>query len=466
MGTAHRRPAGCSGTGSTLVTVKGSPAEVLDLCVWDLHDGVRLPLTAQRREAILRANDAMAADALRVLGFAYNETATLAENGGDDDIPVEGLTWVGLAGMADALRPGMTALLHTLHGAGLRTVMMTGDQVATARAVARQLGLAENGAVEVVDVADVERLSQSELAAAARRAHVFARVSPAQKLLIVRALQATGERVAMTGDGINDSPALKAADVGIAMGGAASSEAAREVADVVLQTDDLAMLAVAIERGRTTHVNVRKSIRYLLATNLSEILVVLAATVAGFGEPLTAMQLLWINLVSDVLPGLGLAFEPPEPDLMQRPPNAVTNIVGRSELRRLGLEGGMIAAGSLAAMGWGALRHGPGPQARTMAFSSLIASQLLHALTARSDRHGPLMPGSGTLPHNRPLTGLLLASVALQAVGLFIPGVRNLLGVVPLGPLDLAVTAAAGVLPYVANEALKPARSLRGASAT
>ena len=455
MATAHRTASGASpGGDDALVAVKGSPAEVLELCAWDLCCGTRKPLTAQRRAAILRANNAMAADALRVLGFAFGETSEPAMLDGDDAVPVAGLTWVGLAGMADPVRPGMAALMRTLHGAGLRTVMMTGDQVPTARAVARQLGLAGDGAVEVFDVADIERLSGRELAAVARRAHVFARVSPAQKLLLVRALQAAGERVAMTGDGINDSPALKAADVGVAMGGTASSEAAREVADVVLQTDDLATLAVAVERGRTTYVNVRKSIRYMLATNLSEVVVVLGATLAGFAEPLTAMQLLWINLVGDILPGLGLAFEPPEPGVMQRAPNATDGeIIERRELSRLGVQGGTIAAGSLAALGWGTLRHGAGPEARTMAFGSLVTAQLLHALTARSDERGP-----GALPPNRPLTGLLLASVALQAVGLLVPGVRGVLGVVPLGPLDLAMTAAAGVLPYAANEALKTAR--------
>ncbi len=456
MATVHRA---ASDGDDALVAVKGSPDEVLDLCAWELWRGARRPLTAQRRAAILRANGAMAADALRVLGFACGETPEPVVPNGDDAVPVAGLTWIGLAGMADPVRPGMAALMRTLQGAGLRTVMMTGDQVATARAVAGQLGLAGADAVEVFDAialgAGIERLSEGALAAAARRAHVFARVSPAQKLLIVRALQAAGERVAMTGDGINDSPALKAADVGLAMGGTASSEAAREVADVVLQTDDLETLAVAVERGRTTDVNVRKSIRYMLATNLSEVVVVLGATLAGFGEPLTAMQLLWINLVGDILPGLGLAFEPPEPGVMRRSPNAADGaIIERRELGRLGIQGGTIAAGSLAALGLGALRHGAGPEARTMAFGSLVTAQLLHALTARSDERGP-----GALPPNRPLTGLLLASVGLQAVGLLVPGVRGVLGVVPLGPLDLAVTAAAGVLPYAANEALKAARA-------
>ncbi len=460
MATAHRSPA----DEGVLIAAKGSPAEVLDLCAWELRDGVRQPLSAQRRAAIARVNDAMASEALRVLGFAFANAPPEAPptgNGEGPAVPVTGLTWVGLAGMADPVRPGMATLVCSLHEAGLRTVMMTGDQVATARAVAGRLRLAGEGEAEVIDMAEVGSLSADELAAAARSAHVFARVSPAQKLLLVRALQKGGERVAMTGDGINDSPALKAADVGFAMGGEASSGAAREMADVVLQTDDVAALAVAVERGRTTYVNVRKSIRYLLATNLSEILVVLGGTILGFAEPLTAMQLLWINLVGDVLPGLGLAFEPPEPGLMQRrPEDGARAIVERRDLGQLGAHGGVIAAGSLAALGWGTLRHGSGPEARTMAFGSLVTAQILHALTARSDRHGPLTGEPVPLQPNRPLTRLLLASAALQAAGLFVPGVRGALGVVTLGPLDLAATAAGGLLPYVANEVLKAARPM------
>ncbi|MFL5282609.1 MAG: HAD-IC family P-type ATPase [Rhodopila sp.] len=460
MATAHRR--GSAAAGAAVVAVKGSPAEVLELCARDLHDGLRQPLTAQRRAAILRANDAMAADALRVLGFAFGEVPDAALDAGDGAaVPVTGLTWVGLAGLADPVRPGMDTLMRTLHGAGLRTVMMTGDQVATAHAVARQLSLAEGNTVRVVDAAAIEDLTGQELAAAARGAHVFARVSPAQKLRLIRAMQEAGERVAMTGDGINDSPALKAADVGLAMGGTASSAAARDVADMVLQTDNLATLPIAVERGRATYVNVRKSIHYLLATNLSEILVVLGATAVGLGQPLTGMQLLWINLVSDVLPGIGLAFEPPEPGLMQREAFAADGeIIGRSNLGQLGIEGGLLAAGSLAAFGWGALRHGAAsPQARTMAFGSLVTGQLLHTLTVRSDRHGLFTGAPGALAPNRPLRGLLLASAGLQALGLLVPGIRAALGVAPLGLLDLVTTAAAGVLPYIANEALKAGRS-------
>jgi len=459
MATVHGKPGDAT---KVLIAVKGSPAEVLALCAWDLCDGVRHRMTTERRESVLEANQAMAAKALRVLGFAFGEASQdvlSAIESGAPSLPVADLTWVGLAGMADPVRPGTRELMRVLQSAGVRTVMMTGDQVATARAVASQLGLAANGLVEVFDVADLDRLEGDALIESVRRAQVFARVSPAQKLHLVRALQANGAHVAMIGDGINDSPALKAADVGIAMGGAASSEAAREIADVVLRMDDLAALATAVERGRTTYINVRKGIHYLLATNLSEILVVLGATAAGLAEPLTAMQLLWINLVSDVLPSLGLAFEPPEPGLMQRPPNgADIGIIRRRDFGRLGIEGTMIAGGSLAALAWGTARHGAGPQTRTMAFGSLVVAQLLHAFTARSERQGLLIGGTDELPANRPLTGLLMASAALQALALLVPGVRNILGIVALGPLDLAVTAAAGALPYLTNEAMKAGR--------
>lgn len=461
MATAHRRPADDAADGA-LVAVKGSPAEVLALCAWELRDGQRRRLTAARRDAIGRINATMASDALRVLGFAVGEAAesVLGQDDSAATWPGTGLTWLGMAGMADPIRPGMSALIRTLHEAGLRTVMMTGDQVPTAMAVARQLKLAGDDPVQILDVTALEQLSDQELTAAVRRAHGFARVSPADKMRLVRVLQKAGERIAMTGDGINDSPALRAADVGLAMGGSASSQAAREVADVVLLTDELTTLADAIERGRTTFVNVRKSIRYLLATNLSEILVVLGATAAGYGEPLTAMQLLWINLASDVLPGLGLTFEPPGPRLMHRPPNGGANaIIQHDEWGRMGLQAGVIASGSLAALGIGALRHGVGPEGRTMAFGSLITAQLLHALVARSERQGLFTPGTTPLSPNRPLTRLLLGSVVFQAAALLIPGVRTMLGVVPLDPVDMAVMAGAGVLPYIANEALKISRS-------
>ena len=448
MVTTHRQ----AGTEEMLVAVKGSPEEVLGRCAWRLEDGQRRSLTPEDRAAVERANAAMAGEALRVLGFACKR---IDEAEADEEAAaVTGLTWLGLAGMADPVRPGSAELMRTLHGAGIHTLIMTGDQVSTARAVARQLGLNGNGgAIEVLDAAEVDAMPSERLAEAAQRVHVLARVSPAQKLAVVRALQGAGVVVGMIGDGINDSPALKAADVGIAMG-REGTDAAREVADVVLQTDDLAALSLAVAHGRTTRANVRRSVRYLLGSNFSELAVVLAATAAGFGEPLSGPQLLWINLVTDVLPALGLALEPPATDTMLRPPDAAEEaILGGRDWAGLAREGGVIAAGSLLACGWGVLRHGASAQARTMTFGGLVTAQLLHALACRPDGAGA-DGKAGARPSNPALVGALAASAAIQGAAFLVPGVRGFLGVAPIGPLDVAVTLGAGLLPYVVNRML------------
>jgi Ca2+-transporting ATPase len=436
--------------GRSLIAVKGSPAEVLDRCAWWLEDGQQRPLTPEIRAAIEQVNTSMADEALRVLGFAFRQTEMAEpyeENG-----TIE-LTWAGLAGLADPVRPGIQELMGTLHSAGIHTLMMTGDQVPTARAVARQLGLSGNGPLDILDTAEFDHLPPDQLSAAVRRAHVLARVSPAQKLLAVRALQRGGAVVAMVGDGINDSPALKASDVGVAMG-REGTEAAREVANVVLQSDDLMSLVHAIERGRATSTNIRRSIRYLLGTNLSEIAVMLAGTAAGFNEPLSVAQLLWINLVSDILPGIGLALEPSTPDLMCDPPRPADDpILPARDLGVVAREGGEIAAGALAACLWGSLRYGVSAQTRTMTFSSLVIAQLLHTLTCRDslrDRSGG-GPRSH-LPPNPALSTILTLSFSAQLLASLAPGIRRLLGIVPISPLDAAVVLGTGSLPYLLNQ--------------
>jgi Ca2+-transporting ATPase len=304
---------------------------------------------------------------------------------------------------------------------------------------------------------DVDDQTITELA---RRTHVFARITPSDKLRIVRALQYGGNVVAMTGDGINDSPALRAADVGIVMG-RSGAEAAREVADIVLRGDDLTAIATALKSGRVTYANVRKAIHFLLATNLSEILVVLMATALGTGTPLAPIQLLWINLLSDVLPALGLALEPAEEDVLAQPPRDPHEpIIRPDDMWRLAREGGIIAAGSLAAYGYGTLRRGASARAGTICFTSLVGAQLLHAITCRSDRHG--LFSAEQLAPNRPLFATLLGSAALQVAVLAVPVLRRFIGLARLDLLDVFVCLAGAILPYITNEVAKQRGALRG----
>jgi P-type Ca2+ transporter type 2C len=445
MATTHRAD------DKLLLAVKGSPPEVLALCSWELRsDGSRGVLTAQRRSEISDLNTGMAAQGLRVLAAAYREIRGPGLRA--NSVEVERLVWIGLVGLADPVRSHLPELMDKLHDSGIQTIMLTGDQSATARAVARQIRLSD-GEPEVIDSAELDRLSAAELGTVARRAHAFARISPGQKLRIVRALQDSGAVVAMFGDGINDSPALRAANVGIAIG-RDGTEAAREVADVFFATEDLAALPVAIERGRATYENIRKAIHYILSTNGSEIALMLAGTVTGMGQVLTPMQLLWINLVSDVLPAIGLAMEPPDADLMRQPPRGANeSFLTRQHVGRLGAEAGVIAAGAFGTGLYGVLRYGlASPQAGTVTFGSLVTAQLLHALTYSSS-HGAAK--GAQLTRNPILPSIIGGSLVAQSAAMFLPGLRNLLGVAPIDILDVVAMVAGGVLPFLVNEARK-----------
>jgi Ca2+-transporting ATPase len=269
----------------------------------------------------------------------------------------------------------------------------------------------------------------------------------------VQALQRAGKVVAMTGDGINDGPALKAADIGVAMG-SSGTDVARTVADVVLEDDNLRTMIVAVREGRTIYSNIRKSVHFLASTNLSEVGVVFTAIAAGLGQPLNTMQLLWINLLTDVFPALALSVEPPEPDVLLRPPrDPAEPIIGRRELLRYGFEGGVMTLGGLAGYGYGVMRYGPGPRASTLAFNSLVAAQLLHAYSCRSDRFS-IFDRGGRAP-NHWLHLAVGGSAALQALTLVVPGLRGLLGTAPVSPVDLAVVAAGAAVPFLISEATK-----------
>lgn len=428
-----------------LVAAKGSPEELLARC-----DHLLLPsvsLDDATREAIRQQNERMAAAALRVLGVAYR----VGE--GDERLHTRNLVWLGLVGMTDPLRPGMGELMREFQGAGIKTVMITGDQAATAEAVGRTLALSGRRDVRVLESNDLAGLDPQMLQGLVPDVDVFARVSPAHKLRIVQAYQQAGKVVAMTGDGVNDGPALKAADVGVAMG-RGGSEVARSVADLVLEEDDLHRMLIAVRDGRAIYGNIRKTIHFLLATNFTEIELMAAAIAFGLGSPLNPMQLLWINLLSDIFPGLALAMEPPEEGLMKRPPRDPREpIVTGADLKRMTIESAVITASALSAFGIGLARYGPGPAAGSLGFNTLTTAQLLHAMSCRSQQHSIFE--FRQRPRNPKLELALGGSLAAQVLANLVPRLRGLLGLTPLTLADILVILAGAVLPLLVNEGIK-----------
>jgi Ca2+-transporting ATPase len=438
MSTLHR-----STGGGQLLCVKGDPVEVLARCKNVLTASGAVSLDAETRADILTANENMAGQALRVLGVAVGET-------GGDPRDERNLLWLGLTGLANPIRPSVLPALKQLHRAGIRTVMITGDQSATAFAIARNLDLNGASDLKVLEAGQIAGLEPEVLAALAAQPQVFARVSPVDKLNIVKALQTNGRIVAMTGDGINDGPALRAADVGIAMGDA-GSDIAREVADIVLGGDDLAGILEAIRLGRGTYANMRKVLRYLVSTNASETLTMLAAALVVGCTPLTPRQLLWLNLVSDPLPALALGLEPPEPDVLDKPPHDPrAAILTRGDFRRILREGTLMAA---AALGGYILSGGSagGSRASSVLFHGLTFAQLLHAITSRSETRG--IVAELDRPSSPTVYGAIAASATLQVAAQTIPALRRLLDLAPLRGGDLLSIAAIALGSTLMNDA-------------
>ncbi|WP_084572843.1 cation-translocating P-type ATPase [Methylocapsa aurea] len=429
--------------GGRLVCVKGDPVEVLARCAAQSTSKGIAPLDASSRADILKANERMAGQALRVLGVAMAEAELDLRDETD-------LVWLGLAGLANPIRKSVQPALRRLHHASIRTVMITGDQSTTAFAIARNLDLGNGGALEVLESGSIAGLPKDALAALIAKPQVFARVSPVDKLNIVRALQSNGRIVAMTGDGINDGPALRAADIGIAMGGE-GSDVAREVADIVLAGNDLEGIVEAIRLGRATYANIRKVLRYLISTNAAETFTMLGGAFVGSGEALTPMQLLWLNLVSDALPALALGLEPPEADVLDQPPHDPhVPILTPADFRTLLREGAIMGGATLAGYfltGGSAATHA---RASTVTYHGLVMAQFLHAISCRSQTGG--FASEFRRPKSPRLYGALAMSAALQLATQVFPATRRLFGLAPIGFADAAAIAGIAVGSTLTND--------------
>jgi Ca2+-transporting ATPase len=436
--------------GRRFLAVKGSPPEVLALCRGQFRQGEIVPLSEAEKLSIVIQNEALSSAALRVLGFAFADI----DHGKDGD-PKGSLVWLGLIGMSDPVREGVKSLIQEFHRAGIETIMITGDQSTTAYAIARKIELAGVDTLDILDSTELQAMEPEALEALAKRVKVYSRVSPADKLKIVKALQAAGRTVAMTGDGINDGPALKAADIGIAMG-RSGTDVARETADIILEEDNLDTLLTAVADGRATYRNIRKSVHFFLATNMSEIMVMSAALVSGFGFPLNVMQLLWINIISDIFPGIALSMEAPDPHVMNQPPREPdAPLFSARDYGRMTGESAIISTTTLSAYLYGISRYGIGPRAASLAFQSLTIGQLLHAFSCRSESRQ--LFGGQKLPRNRYLDLAIGGSLALQLLTMVLPPLRAFLGLAVMNPFDVAVAGGSALLSRALNDKIKPA---------
>ena len=403
--------------------MKGAPAVVIDAC------GV----SAEERLRLLAINSGMANSGLRVLA--------IAEDAG------QGYMLRGFVGMSDPPRPGVTEAVATARAAGIRVLMLTGDQLDTARAVAQQLGLG----ARVRRASEIQQMGAAELNAIVENTDAFARVAPEEKYRIVDALQRSGEIVAVTGDGVNDAPALRKSDVGIAMGGR-GTEVAKQAADIVLADDNFATIVAAIEAGRSIYANIVRFVHMMFSHNLNEVLTIFAALVFGWPLPLLPLQILWLNLATDVFPAFALALEPASPDAMQRPPRDPRESLFSSSLITLILwQAAMLATVTLSTYWWALHTYGPGPHARSVALLALIGVQIGHTFNCRSQRRSAF----DGLFRNVHIWYATATVIGMQVVLFESQRLASIVGVVRPDVQDLGAFVFAVMLPIAIVETVK-----------
>ena len=410
-------------------------------------EGELHPLDAVWRARIMAAHDQMAAKGMRVLGVGLSIMDRPPDETTDKALERD-LILVGLFGMIDPPRPEVRAAVLECRSAGIRPVMITGDHPLTARHIAQQVGISDND--RFLTGQELDRLSVEELAEATREVSVFARVSPEHKLKLIEAFQRHGNIVSITGDGVNDAPALKKADIGVAMG-ITGTDVAKGAADMVLLDDNFAKIVAAVAEGRVIYDNIRRFIKYLLTCNASEIAVMLIGPLLGMPLPLLPLQILWMNLVTDGLPALALGVEPPERDVMQRPPyTASESVFGRGMVRfiiGIGVIMSVLAIGAA----WG-LWHAADPRWQTVLFTTLVLSQLAVAVATRSEEHPVWSISPFT---NRAMVLAAALTIALQMVAVYLPVANRIFGTQPLKPVELALSFGLALLTLVIVEIWK-----------
>ena len=434
--------------GDYVAYMKGAPDIVLGLCNQVLEDGSIRPLTAERRDNILGENEALAANALRVLGVAFRPLKEVPENPQAEDSERD-LTFVGLLGMIDPARPEVRAAIRTARHAGIETVMITGDYLNTAVAIGKEIGLLAEGDQSLTG-AQLDELDEAEFEAIVEDVAVYARVSPQHKVKIVDALKAKGHVVAMTGDGVNDAPALKRSNIGVAMG-ITGTDVSKETADMVLTDDNYASIVSAIEQGRVIYSNIRKFVYYLLSCNMAEIAILLVAMLAGWPLPLVPIQLLVLNLITDGAPALALGVEKGDPDIMDQKPRPVSEpIINRDMITGIAVQTVAKSLVVLAAFQIGmekGLLH-----AQTMAFATLSVSELFRAYTSRSERYSLWAVGVFS---NKWMQWAVLTSFVILLALIYVPFLQPMFNTTPLSRQDWWVMLPLMLVPAVADEVNK-----------
>lgn len=435
---------------------KGAPDVVLDRCEKVLIDGKEVELDEKLRKEILEKNSEFARSALRCLGYAYRKHSDMPSEITSDAIEKD-MVFVGLTGMIDPSRPEAKAAIKECKSAGIRPIMITGDYLETGLAIAKDLGIAERDDQAIMG-RELNEMSEAELREIVKEKSVYTRVSPENKVQIVTALKQNGHITAMTGDGVNDAPAIKKADIGIAMG-ITGTDVAKNTAEVILTDDNFATIVNAVEEGRIIYSNIKKFVAYLLSCNLGEVLIVLISILMNLPVPLIPIQLLWLNLVTDSFPALALGVERGEADIMDEPPRDPDEPILDTEIKiTVAIQSIAITMATLLAYLVGLKWYGQAEglhHARTMAFSTLIICELLRAYSSRSIDKTVFEIGVFT---NKKLVIATAFSFLLMLVVIYVPVLNDAFGLMDLGPREIAVVLGSALIPLVAGEIQKKVR--------